>query len=144
MDTEKQKITTKESLIIIVVAIIIIIFARSCTSKYKKEVSWADTRPLILAVEVDDYEGDILKEGKYNVYVDAVIDGKTAGMYDIYIEDHDIFNKNDLSKPVGTVGGIKNDCGSVTLHKGDYVVIWPIDVFYKPSGYLKMEWIKPL
>ncbi len=110
-----------------------------CGSKYKTSVSWAETGGYTCAVEMDGFNGDVLKAGTYIAEVGHT-SGNPAGVYDIYIENHEITNKNDLNEADYTVGGTNNVPVEITLNKGDYVAILPYtDLYYTPSDYLELK-----
>ncbi|MDF9867255.1 DhnA family fructose-bisphosphate aldolase class Ia [Bacilli bacterium PM5-3] len=85
-----------------------------------------------IAVEVDDFNGDIIEAGEYDVYL---LNAKTTNdeipiKANIYI-DKDYENVNEIAKktPVLKIGGPKNEKKTykLTLKKGDYVYIVPIN-----------------
>ena len=126
--------------------VLLSLFVTGC-GKYKKKITWYEDRPLIVAVEVDDYAGDKMKAGVYWTEVVSYGEG-IQWIYDIYILDHDLGSKYELAnyQPLYTVGGGTSDSsvsGGIPLHKGEDVVIVPNkDVYYKPIGHLEMKWIR--
>ena len=124
-----------------------VVFLSSCNSPYKKEISWAVyDQDLLIAVEVDNYNGDKIKAGIYFVNVDSATKGSGTGpeTFDIYVLDHEPSNKYELDnyKPSYSVGGYMNVPIAITVQKGNYLCIHPCEVFYTPTGILKMKYIK--
>lgn len=114
-------------------------------SQYKKKIDWAVyERPLVVAVEVDDYDGDKIKAGFYNVDVAHCVDGKVPMVYDIYILDHEPQNKYEITRydPVYTVGGYGFEPGAFQAEKGTYICIYPYRNINNPTGIFEMEFVK--
>ena len=124
-----------------------VVFLNGCNSPYKKEISWAVyDQDLLIAVEVDGYNGDKIKAGTYSVNVDSATKGNGKGpeTFDIYVLDHEPRNKYELDNynPAYSVGGYMNAPIAITVQKGNYLYIHPYDVLYTPTGILKMKYIK--
>lgn len=124
---------------IVLLSIIVLSVLVGCGSKYKTSLSWAEQGGYTCAVEIDGFNGEVMKAGTYTAQVGHT-SGNPAGIYDVYIESHEINNKADLSEPDFTVGGTENAPVQITLNKGDYLAIVPYtDLYYTPSGYFEMK-----
>lgn len=84
---------------------------------------------LKVAVEVDNYDGDIIESGTYNVeQTDGEYDGKPQRIYNVYvsslnIDEPEVIKNNDF--PV-TVGGVNGEKQTITVEKGEYIYIQKI------------------
>ena len=114
-------------------------------NKYLSEITWALDAHYACAVEIDDYNGDILEAGTYRFYPEAVVigNGKIPVVWDVYISDKiydDISQLHDDNPDfVGCVGGLDKCEITVYLEQGQYVYI----KYYKvannnPTGMLKI------
>jgi hypothetical protein len=113
-------------------------------NNYQTEIAWALEQHYACAVEVDDYNGDILESGTYLFYPGAVVlgSGKMPVIWDIYISNNYYNNISDLKDEeyVDYVGGIDKHEFVIDLEKGQYVYIKYNDVLNNnPTGYLKIE-----
>lgn len=140
----KRRIASYISLLIC----IILMFSGCETSKYETEINWAELSNYMCAVEIDDFNGDILKSGKYRFYpkgVDylekGVMSKETPIVWDIYVSDNEYKNMSELKKSeyVGTVGGISKDEFTKYLSAGKYVYVNYNAVYGEPAGYLMIE-----
>ncbi len=101
--------------------------------------SWHSYEVYALAVEVDNYDGDILKSGEYTFSTTNTKLGE-APMYDVYIRDKKYEDYSKLGELDFTVGGAGAFPITRELKKGDYVYIVPyIDLVYSPKGYLEIS-----
>ncbi len=123
---------------------------------YKTSGNWAMyDNSYMFAVEVDGFNGDIFKAGKYFF---KLVAGRTkaAGtnlptapaVFDVYVGNK-IYNsvaemQQEIPGPQITVGGMGSADKVVEyeLHSGQYVYILPYQVVYEPSGYITFELIK--
>lgn len=113
--------------------------------KYLTKLQWADTKSFVFAVEIDDYDGDIVKSGKYNFITTGKTDkSHVAIVWDIYASKNLYQNINELndSEYITSIGGNNNDSYSIDLEKGKYVYIKYNKTALKPSGMLTIDLIK--
>lgn len=84
---------------------------------------------LKVAVEVDNYDGDIIESGTYNVeQTDGEYDGKPQRIYNVYVSSLNIDEPEDIKNnefPV-TVGGVNGEKQTITVEKGEYIYIQKI------------------
>lgn len=121
---------------------------------YKTSGSWAmyDSN-YMFAVEVDGFNGDVFKAGKYKFKLSA---GKTKAasgnslavlpaIFDVYIGDKEYSSiaetKQAIPEPQLSIGGRGYEDTEIEyeLLPGQYVYIIPYDVDYEPSGYIEFE-----
>ncbi len=126
------------------------IFCINCDSSASdNEITWAlYEKPLLIAVEVNDYNGDIIKSGKYQAEVTSVSReyGMTAEIFEIIIANRELainecisiirdaysdsYESNVRTKySHNTVGGMQNLPITIDLVKGKYIHIIP-DTYY--------------
>lgn len=112
--------------------------------KYIDEISWAESSALKVAVEIDEYDGDILSSGIYYFEERSVNEDPkyTPYIYDIFIAKEDFNNSEDLTTEylitmIGGYGDVEVP-HEITLEKGDYLYIVPSDPMGIPTGYLKI------
>lgn len=110
-------------------------------SKYIEEILWADLSNYSFAVEIDNYEGDVVSSGNYKFYPYMVVEGKVPQVWDIYISENYYFNISELkeSEYVASVGGIDNYSVTLELRPNQYVYINTIEMKSEPTGALKIE-----
>ena len=115
-------------------------------NEYMIEITWALDSHYMCAVEIDDYDGDILEAGTYRFYPTAVVSGtgKIPTVWDIYVSDKiydDVSQLHDDNPDfVGCVGGLTKEEITVNLEKGQYIYV----KYYgaannNPTGILKIE-----
>ena len=79
---------------------------------------------LKVAVEVDNYDGDIIESGTYNVeQTDGKYTGKPQRIYNVYVSSLNTDNPEDIKNnefPV-TVGGANGKKQTITVEKGQYL-----------------------
>ena len=84
---------------------------------------------LKVAVEVDNYDGDIIESGTYNVeQTDGKYTGKPQRIYNVYVSSLNTDNPEDIKNnefPV-TVGGANGKKQTITVEKGQYLYIQKI------------------
>jgi hypothetical protein len=107
----------------------------------------------MFAVEVDDFNGDVFKAGKYKFKISASITKAASGnspavlpaIFDVYIGDEEYSSieelKKSISEPQLSIGGMGSEGLEIEyeLVQGQYVYIIPYDVDYEPSGYIDFE-----
>lgn len=144
------------------------------TSTDDKGIEWnrQDSDFYVFAVEVDDYDGDILQAGTYNISFDSYTPCK-AVMYDVFLSDNSSFTGVDIhdfveydyvinsdydmyykdtgirltvpDKPEGyqsmsLFGGMYADkVSQLTFEPGQYVYVVPVDLAYRPAGYMHFD-----
>lgn len=126
---------------VFLIASIIGVLLCGCGLRYKKEIEWAIyDQTLMVAVEVDGYDGDSVKAGIYTAEVGHIVSDRTPQVFDVYIFDRKPQNKRDLigRDPNYTVGGYNAHPVEISVNKGEYVVIQPCDV-YNPTGIFEMK-----
>lgn len=114
-------------------------------SKYLTKIQWADTSNYMFAVEIDDFDGDIVQSGKYNFTTTGKSDeSHVAIVWDIYISDNLYSNMRELSDSeyVTSVGGNDNTSASIILERGKYIYINYNKTALNPSGLLNIEIVK--
>ena len=107
---------------------------------YMEEIIWAELSSYAFAVEIDNYNGDIVSEGSYKFAPYMVVDGKVPQVWDIYVSENYYSNIKELqdSEYICTVGGIGNYATIVDLKKNQYVYIKTIDMATESTGALKI------
>lgn len=107
----------------------------------------------MFAVEVDSFNGDIFKAGKYKFKLSAGRTKAASGdslavlpaIFDIYIGDKEYSSiaetKQAIPEPQISIGGMGSEDTEIEyeLLAGQYVYIIPYDVDYEPSGYINFE-----
>lgn len=118
-------------------------------SKYKTNLTWADTKSYMFAVENEGYYGDIVSAGDYRFYPDLVsrfekgemVKGETPIVWDIYVSNNLYSNPSEMqeSELVATIGGIDKDEANITLQPGQYVYVKYNNVVGEPVGVLQID-----
>ena len=118
-------------------------------SKYKTNLTWADTKSYMFAVENEGYDGDIVSAGDYRFYPDMVssfekgemVKGKTPVVWDIYVSNNLYNSLNELqeSELAATIGGLDKAEADVSLPPGQYVYVKYNDVIGEPVGVLQID-----
>lgn len=118
-------------------------------SKYKTNITWADTKSYMFAVENESYDGDIVAAGDYRFYPDMVssfekgemMKGKTPVVWDIYVSSNLYNSLNELQEGelVATIGGLDKAEADVSLQPGQYVYVKYNDVIGDPVGVLQID-----
>lgn len=118
-------------------------------SKYKTNLTWADTKSYMFAVENEGYDGDIVSAGDYRFYPDMVssfekgemVKGKTPVVWDIYVSNNLYNSLNELqeSELAATIGGLDKAEADVSLQPGQYVYVKYNDVIGEPVGVLQID-----
>lgn len=118
-------------------------------TKYKTNLTWADTKSYMFAVENEGYDGDIIAAGDYRFYPDMVssfekgemVKGKTPVVWDIYVSNNLYNSLNELqeSELVATIGGLDKAEADVSLQPGQYVYVKYNDVIGEPVGVLQID-----
>lgn len=116
----------------------------SNTSKYTSKITWALDSHYACAVEIDEYDGDVLESGTYRFYPDAVVLGteKIPTIWDIYVSDNYYNHLNELKEDEykGSVGGLDKLGFTFELNKGQYVYVKYNKVANNnPTGILIIE-----
>ena len=86
-----------------------------------KQIEW-----LKVAIENDNYVGDVLKSGTYTVeQTDGEYDGTPQRTYNLYVTDLNTENPDEVqnnSIPI-TVGGVNGSNSEITVQKGQYLYV---------------------
>ena len=98
------------------------------TKKYDKKIEWGNLSSYCCAVEIDEYDGDIIEAGTYRVYPDLVsgLDkGRIAIVWDVYTSETLYNNISELkeSEYRGSVGGMSKNEITLDLSSGQYLYI---------------------
>jgi len=84
------------------------------------------TNKLNVAIENDNYVGDVLKSGTYTVeQTDGEYDGTPQRTYNLYVTDLNTENPDEVqnnSIPI-TVGGVNGSNSEITVQKGQYLYV---------------------
>ena len=97
--------------------------------------------PYVFAVEWLDFDGDIYKAGLYGFELRAgrFTKEETPMVFDIYkTEKKEIKDPSELIY-LGSVGGVDAVPLDINLERGNFVIIYPLEVIGTPSGYLHFE-----
>lgn len=118
-------------------------------SKYLTKLEWTNsgndnsdevTEWLKIAIELDDYNGDILQSGTYTIeQTDGEYDGTPQRIYNLYATELDTDNPKEVqdnSLPI-TVGGINGAKNEIILQKDQYLYIQKISG--GKIGHLKLK-----
>lgn len=114
-------------------------------SNYLTKIMWADLNNYCCAVEVLDFNGDIIEAGVYHFYPDLVsgIENKNIPIvWDVYISENLYSNILELKDEefVDSVGGYGNYGWTIELKKNQYVYIKYNSVINnQPTGILVIE-----
>ena len=111
---------------------------------YLTEITWAAENNFAFAVEIDDYDGDIVSAGTYRFYPDAVVlsGSKIPTVWDVYVSNNYYNNISELKKEefVDCIGGLDKYEFNLKLEKGQYVYIKYNKVANNnPTGFLKIK-----
>lgn len=111
---------------------------------YLTEITWAAEQHFAFAVEIDDYNGDIVSAGTYRFYPDAVVlsGSKIPTVWDVYVSNNYYNNISELKKEefVDCVGGLDKYEFNLKLEKGQYVYIKYNKVANNnPTGFLEIK-----
>ncbi|WP_279194133.1 hypothetical protein [Holdemania massiliensis] len=125
--------------------IFVAILMTGCSEKkelFKTSGDWSlpDT-PYVFAVEWLDFDGDIYKAGTYEFELRAgrFTKEETPIVFEIYkTEKKEIKDPSELIY-LGSVGGVDAIPIEVDLERGNFVIIYPLEVVGTPSGYLHFE-----
>lgn len=86
-----------------------------------EQIEW-----LKVAIENDNYDGDVLKSGTYAVeQTDGEYDGTPQRTYNLYVTDLNTKNPDEVQNndiPI-TVGGVNGSNSEITVQKGQYLYI---------------------
>ena len=86
-----------------------------------EQIEW-----LKVAIENDNYDGDVLKSGTYTVeQTDGEYDGTPQRTYNLYVTDLNTENPDEVqnnSIPI-TVGGVNGSNSEITVQKGQYLYV---------------------
>ena len=86
-----------------------------------EQIEW-----LKVAIENDNYVGDVLKSGTYTVeQTDGEYDGTPQRTYNLYVTDLNTENPDEVqnnSIPI-TVGGVNGSNSEITVQKGQYLYV---------------------
>lgn len=86
-----------------------------------EQIEW-----LKVAIENDNYVGDVLKSGTYTVeQTDGEYDGAPQRTYNLYVTDLNTENPDEVqnnSIPI-TVGGVNGSNSEITVQKGQYLYV---------------------
>lgn len=89
-----------------------------------EQIEW-----LKVAIENDNYVGDVLKSGTYTVeQTDGEYDGTPQRTYNLYVTDLNTENPDEVqnnSIPI-TVGGVNGSNSEITVQKGQYLYVQKI------------------
>ena len=96
-------------------------------NKYLSEITWALDTHYACAVELDEYDGDVIQAGTYRFYPEAVVlgTGKIPVVWDIYVSTN-YYNKLDELQDdecKGSVGGVDKLELTLELEAGQYVYV---------------------
>ena len=111
--------------------------------KYLTEITWADLNNYCFAVEMENYNGDIVESGTYRFYPDLVVENsnKIPQVWDIYVSNNLYENLNLLqdSEYITTIGGLGKEEITIELNPGQYVYIKTIKMKSESTGLLKIK-----
>lgn len=111
--------------------------------EYLTEVVWAALEHYKCAVEIDDYDGDIIAAGRYAAVPTLYTPGgkRVPIVWDIYVSSNSYDNISQLSDSeyVTSVGGWDQLGAEFTLEPGQYVYIKYNDTVGEPSGALQLK-----
>lgn len=101
---------------------------KATDEKYIKKIEWGNLTNYCCAVEIDEYDGDVLESGTYRIYPDLVsgLDkGRIAIVWDVYTSQNLYSNISELNKSEyrGSVGGITKNELTLDLSSGQYLYI---------------------
>ena len=86
-----------------------------------EQIEW-----LKVAIENDNYDGDVLASGTYTVeQTDGEYDGTPQRTYNLYVTDLNTENPDEVqnnSIPI-TVGGVNGSNSEITVQKGQYLYV---------------------
>lgn len=95
---------------------------------YIRKIEWGNLTNYCCAVEIDEYDGDVLESGTYRIYPDLVsgLDkGRIAIVWDVYTSETLYNNISELkeSEYRGSVGGMSKNEITLDLSSGQYLYI---------------------
>lgn len=100
-----------------------------------EQIEW-----LKVAIENDNYDGDVLKSGTYTVeQTDGEYDGTPQRTYNLYVTDLNTENPDEVqnnSIPI-TVGGVNGSNSEITVQKGQYLYVQKVSG--GEIGHLKLK-----
>lgn len=100
-----------------------------------EQIEW-----LKVAIENDNYVGDVLKSGTYTVeQTDGEYDGTPQRTYNLYVTDLNTENPDEVqnnSIPI-TVGGVNGSNSEITVQKGQYLYVQKVSG--GEIGHLKLK-----
>lgn len=95
------------------------------------------------AVEIDDYDGDIIAAGTYSATPTLVTlgDKRIPIIWDIYVSSNDYSNISQLSDSeyVASVGGWDQTGAEFTVEPGQYVYVKYNETVSEPTGALELK-----
>lgn len=119
-------------------------------SKYLTKLEWTNsgndnsdevTEWLKIAIEQDNYDGDILKAGTYAVeQTDGEFDGTSQRVYNLYVTDIDTENPDEVTNnnlPITSIGNYNLSKDEIILEKGQYLYIQKVSG--GKIGHIKLE-----
>ena len=100
-----------------------------------EQIEW-----LKVAIENDNYDGDVLKSGTYTVeQTDGEYDGTPQRTYNLCVTDLNTENPDEVqnnSIPI-TVGGVNGSNSEITVQKGQYLYVQKVSG--GEIGHLKLK-----
>ena len=100
-----------------------------------EQIEW-----LKVAIENDNYDGDVLASGTYTVeQTDGEYDGTPQRTYNLYVTDLNTENPDEVqnnSIPI-TVGGVNGSNSEITVQKGQYLYVQKVSG--GEIGHLKLK-----
>ena len=100
-----------------------------------EQIEW-----LKVAIENDNYDGDVLKSGTYTVeQTDGEYDGTPQRTYNLYVTELNTENPDEVqnnSIPI-TVGGVNGSNSEITVQKGQYLYVQKVSG--GEIGHLKLK-----
>lgn len=99
-----------------------------------EQIEW-----LKVAIENDNYDGDVLKSGTYTVeQTGGEYDGTPQRIYNLYVTDLNTENPDEVQNngiPI-TIGGVNGSNSEIVVQKGQYLYIQKVS--NGETGHLKL------
>jgi hypothetical protein len=112
-------------------------------NKYLTTLEWTLPTVLKVSVEIDTYDGDILRAGTYKFEETNTLGNreKDERIYNIYVSKNNYSSESELlfDDLKISIGGLQNEnIGQLTVEKGDYIYISPVPENRDSIGHLKV------